>query len=121
MDNSFACFFLGAKCIPSTENSIALLFQISGPILDESQVRGIVDETKQAVIASSSRRREREERARAEDFDAEESELLKEENEQEEEVFDQVHLYCLRWYDINSDRRYHDIMVLFSLSCYEDW
>ncbi|EOA34033.1 hypothetical protein CARUB_v10021533mg [Capsella rubella] len=64
--------------------------QISGPILDESQVRGIVDETKQAVIASSTRRTEREERAKAEDFDAEESEILKEENEQEEEVFDQI-------------------------------
>ncbi|KAL1215898.1 Transportin-1 [Cardamine amara subsp. amara] len=64
--------------------------QISGPILDESQVRGIVDETKQAVIASSARRREREERTKAEDFDAEESEILKEENEQEEEVFDQI-------------------------------
>ncbi|EFH68149.1 hypothetical protein ARALYDRAFT_314839 [Arabidopsis lyrata subsp. lyrata] len=64
--------------------------QISGPILDESQVRGIVEETKHAVIASSTRRSEREERARAEDFDAEESEILKEENEQEEEVFDQI-------------------------------
>ncbi|XP_019093862.1 PREDICTED: importin-5 [Camelina sativa] len=64
--------------------------QISGPILDESQVRGIVDETKQAIIASSTRRTEREERTRAEDFDAEESEILKEENEQEEEVFDQI-------------------------------
>lgn len=66
------------------------MFQISGPILDESQVRGIVEETKHTVIASSTRRSEREERARAEDFDAEESEILKEENEQEEEVFDQV-------------------------------
>ncbi|CAE5960316.1 unnamed protein product [Arabidopsis arenosa] len=66
------------------------LHKISGPILDESQVRGIVEETKHAVIASSTRRSEREERARAEDFDAEESEILKEENEQEEEVFDQI-------------------------------
>ncbi|KAK9289466.1 hypothetical protein L1049_007621 [Liquidambar formosana] len=64
--------------------------QISGPLLDESQVRCIVDEIKQVITASSSRKRERAERARAEDFDADEWELLEEENEQEEEVFDQV-------------------------------
>ncbi|KAL0459870.1 UNVERIFIED_CONTAM: Importin-5 [Sesamum latifolium] len=64
--------------------------QISGLLLDESQVRSIVDEIKQVITASSSRKRERAERAKAEDFDAEEGELLKEENEQEEEVFDQV-------------------------------
>ncbi|KAI3697013.1 hypothetical protein L6452_29707 [Arctium lappa] len=64
--------------------------QISGPLLDENQVRSIVDEIKQVIIASSSRKKERAERTNAEDFDAEEGELLKEENEQEEEVFDQV-------------------------------
>ncbi|KAE8649420.1 hypothetical protein Csa_021659 [Cucumis sativus] len=64
--------------------------QISGSLLDESQVRSIVDEIKQVITASSSRKRERAERAKAEDFDAEEGELIKEENEQEEEVFDQV-------------------------------
>lgn len=66
------------------------LFQISGPLLDEGQVRSIVDEIKQVITASSSRKSERADRAKAEDFDAEESELIKEENEQEEEVFDQV-------------------------------
>ncbi|KAL6500045.1 hypothetical protein OROGR_027955 [Orobanche gracilis] len=64
--------------------------QISGPLLGESQVRSIVDEIKQVLTASLSRKGERAERAKAEDFDAEEGELLKEENEQEEEVFDQV-------------------------------
>ncbi|KAE8677193.1 Calcium ion binding [Hibiscus syriacus] len=64
--------------------------QISGPLLDESQVRSVVDEVKQVITASASRKRERAERAKAEDFDAEEGELIKEENEQEEEVFDQV-------------------------------
>ncbi|KAL0436747.1 UNVERIFIED_CONTAM: Importin-5 [Sesamum radiatum] len=64
--------------------------QICGPLLDENQVRSIVEEIKQVITASSSRKRERAERAKAEDFDAEEGELLKEENEQEEEVFDQV-------------------------------
>lgn len=73
-----------------TANKMCHYFQISGPLLDESQVRSIVDEIKQVITASSSRKREREERAKAEDFDAEEGELLREENEQEEEVFDQV-------------------------------
>ncbi|GAA0141371.1 transporter [Lithospermum erythrorhizon] len=64
--------------------------QVSGPLLDEKQVRSIVDEIKQVITASSSRKRERAERTQAEDFDAEEGELLREENEQEEDVFDQV-------------------------------
>ncbi|XP_022978077.1 importin-5-like [Cucurbita maxima] len=64
--------------------------QISGPLLDESQVRCIVDEIKHVITASSTRKHERMERTKAEDFDADERELLDEENEQEEEVFDQV-------------------------------
>ncbi|KAL3529778.1 hypothetical protein ACH5RR_009100 [Cinchona calisaya] len=64
--------------------------QISGPLLDQSQVRNIVDEIKEVITASSSRRKDRAQRAKAEDFDAEEGELLREENEQEEEVFDQI-------------------------------
>ncbi|TKY62898.1 Importin-5 protein [Spatholobus suberectus] len=64
--------------------------QVSGPHLDEKQVRSIVDEIKQVLTASSSRKHERAERAKEEDFDAEERELLKEENEQEEELFDQI-------------------------------
>uniref|UniRef100_A0A2P2MRU0 Importin beta-3 n=2 Tax=Rhizophora mucronata TaxID=61149 RepID=A0A2P2MRU0_RHIMU len=64
--------------------------QISSSLVDEGQVRSIVDEIKQTITASSSRKRERAERAKAEDFDAEEGELIREENEQEEEVFDQV-------------------------------
>ncbi|GMH20087.1 hypothetical protein Nepgr_021928 [Nepenthes gracilis] len=64
--------------------------QISGPLLDESQVRSIVDEIKEVITASSTRKGEREQRTKAEDFDVEEGELLKEENEQEEELFDQI-------------------------------
>ncbi|KAJ9695633.1 hypothetical protein PVL29_010892 [Vitis rotundifolia] len=81
---------------PETEICASMLdslnecIQISGPLLDEGQVRSIVDEIKQVITASSSRKRERAERAKAEDFDAEEGELLKEENEQEEELFDQI-------------------------------
>ncbi|KAL7227061.1 hypothetical protein ACSBR1_022013 [Camellia fascicularis] len=81
---------------PDTEICASMLdalnecIQISGPLLDESQVKSIVDEIKQVITASSSRKGERAERAKAEDFDAEEGEILREENEQEEEVFDQV-------------------------------
>lgn len=81
---------------PDTEICASMLdalnecLQISGPLLDENQVRSIVKEIKQVITASSSRKRERAERAKAEDFDAEEGELLKEENEAEEEVFEQV-------------------------------
>ncbi|CAI9290298.1 unnamed protein product [Lactuca saligna] len=81
---------------PDTEICASMLdalnecIQVSGTLLDENQVRSIVDEIKQVITASSSRKTERAERAKAEDFDAEEGELLKEENEQEEEVFDQI-------------------------------
>ncbi|KAI4350353.1 hypothetical protein L6164_004815 [Bauhinia variegata] len=64
--------------------------QISGRYLDEKQVRSIVDEIKLVMTASSSRKHERADRAKGEDFDAEERELLREENEQEEELFDQI-------------------------------
>lgn len=49
-----------------------------------------MDELKHVITASSTRKRERAERTKAEDFDADEGDLLKEENEQEEEVFNQV-------------------------------
>nr|XP_029123663.1 importin-5 isoform X2 [Elaeis guineensis] len=81
---------------PETEICASMLdslnecVQLSGPLLAEGQVRSIVDEIKHVITASTTRKRERAERTKAEDFDAEEGELLKEENEQEEEVFDQV-------------------------------
>ncbi|MBA0770582.1 hypothetical protein Gotri_019201 [Gossypium trilobum] len=65
-------------------------FGICGPFLDEGQIKCIVDEIKQVITASSARKQERAERAKAEDFDEEEGEMLKEENEQEEEVFGQL-------------------------------
>nr|CAD1840413.1 unnamed protein product [Ananas comosus var. bracteatus] len=81
---------------PETEISASMLdslnecIQLSGTLLGESQVKAIVDEIKNVITASATRKQERSERAKAEDFDAEEGELLQEENEQEEEVFDQV-------------------------------
>lgn len=74
---------------------VDLCVQISGTLLGEGQVRAIVDEIKNVITASATRKRERSERAKAEDFDADEGELLQEENEQEEEVFDQVFLPSL--------------------------
>ncbi|XVF56868.1 hypothetical protein PTKIN_Ptkin06aG0154900 [Pterospermum kingtungense] len=71
-------------------DSLNECIQISGPFLDEGQVRSIIDEIKQVITASSARKQEKAERAKAEDFDAEEREMLEEENEQEEEVFGQV-------------------------------
>ncbi|XP_020574529.1 importin-5 [Phalaenopsis equestris] len=64
--------------------------ELAGQLLSEGQVRSIVDELKHVITASSTRKRERAERTKAEDFDADEGDLLKEENEQEEEVFNQV-------------------------------
>lgn len=81
---------------PDVEICVSMLdalnecLQISGMLSDERQVKAIVDELKHVLTASSSRKRERAERAKADDFDAEEGELLREENEQEEEIFDQV-------------------------------
>ena len=72
-----------------------------------------MDEIKQVITASSSRKRERAERTKAEDFDAEEGELLKEENEQEEEVFDQV---CLS--TIYVIQHVNSILILLFLLLY---
>eukprot|EP01018_Ginkgo_biloba_P022655 Gb_23621 [translate_table: standard] len=70
-------------------NALNECMQISGLLLNQSQVKSIVEELKQVLTASGSRKRERAERTKAEDFDAEEEEILEEENEQEDEVFDQ--------------------------------
>ena len=69
---------------------LQFIFQVSGPLLSEAQVKCIVDEIKHVITASTTRKKERADRTKAEDFDAEEGELLREENEQEEEIFEQV-------------------------------
>ncbi|KAJ6379913.1 hypothetical protein OIU76_016549 [Salix suchowensis] len=71
-------------------DSLTECIQVSGPLLDECQVRSIVEEIKHVITASSVRKQERAERIKAEDFDSEEGELLEEENELEEELFDRV-------------------------------
>nr|GEV34176.1 importin-5-like [Tanacetum cinerariifolium] len=59
------------------EHTSAAQQQIYVPLLDENQVRSIVDEIKQVITSSSSRKGERAKRTKA---NAEEGELLKEEN-----------------------------------------
>lgn len=71
-------------------NSYVLVLQICGTLLDENQVKLIVEEIKTVIASSSTRKRARAERSKAEDFDEEERELLKEENEQEEDLFNEV-------------------------------
>ncbi|KAM0923386.1 hypothetical protein ACQ4PT_005570 [Festuca glaucescens] len=75
-----------ASMLESLNESI----QMSGTLLDEGQVRYIVECIKEVITSSSNRRTDRTERSKAEDFDSEEDELLREENEQEDEIFDQV-------------------------------
>ncbi|KAJ0982706.1 hypothetical protein J5N97_010961 [Dioscorea zingiberensis] len=60
---------------PETEICASMLdslnecIQVSGPLLDEAQVRSIVDEIKHVITASTARKSERAERTKAEDFD----------------------------------------------------
>jgi hypothetical protein len=61
-----------------------------GVLVESGHVKAMVDEFKQVLIASKTRKNGRLERRQSEDFDAEESELLQEENEQESEIFDQA-------------------------------
>ncbi|EFJ15568.1 hypothetical protein SELMODRAFT_155690 [Selaginella moellendorffii] len=78
------------EIISSMLDSLNECIQLVGPMLDQGQIKAIVEEFKQVLTASSTRKRDRAERTKTEDFDAEERELLHEENEQEDEVFDQI-------------------------------
>lgn len=78
-------------CAGHSNNFLSILLdQLSGTLLEENQVRSAVEGIKEVIVASTNRRIERTERSKAEDFDSEEEELLREENEQEDEIFDQV-------------------------------
>ncbi|KAI5084377.1 hypothetical protein GOP47_0000546 [Adiantum capillus-veneris] len=78
------------EVLSSMLESINECIQTAGVLLDGGHIKSMVDEFKQAITASCTRKRERAERTKTEDFDAEEGELLQEENAQEEEVFDQI-------------------------------
>uniref|UniRef100_A0A0C9QU83 TSA: Wollemia nobilis Ref_Wollemi_Transcript_9431_3919 transcribed RNA sequence n=1 Tax=Wollemia nobilis TaxID=56998 RepID=A0A0C9QU83_9CONI len=81
---------------PETEILVDMLsslnecIQIAGSSLEPELVKKMFDEFKQVITASMSRKGERIERSKSDDFDAEERELLQEENSEEEEVFDQI-------------------------------
>ncbi|XP_070044204.1 uncharacterized protein [Nicotiana tomentosiformis] len=64
--------------------------KISGPHLDEDQVRRIMNGIKHVITESSCRKGKLTEREKSDDFDAEEAELLREERELEEKVFSRV-------------------------------
>lgn len=78
------------EIVASMLDSLNECIELAEQILSEGQVRSIVDELKHVITASATRKKDRAERTKAEDFDADEGDLLKEENEQEEEVFNQV-------------------------------
>lgn len=86
----YLCNTFGILCCHLNNLLSIFLDQLSGTLLDQNQVRSAVEGVKEVIVASTNRRIERTERARAEDFDSEEEELLREENEQEDEIFDQV-------------------------------
>lgn len=61
-----------------------------GELLEAHQLAAIVEELRQALAKSEERRQELKERTKSEDFDEEELELLMNETEQEESVYDGV-------------------------------
>ncbi|PHT97046.1 hypothetical protein BC332_34029 [Capsicum chinense] len=63
---------------------------ICGQIVNEAQIRSIIDEIKHVIAESSRRKGELSERVKSEDFDAEEAELLRDEREQEVEIFKNI-------------------------------
>ncbi|KAM3217882.1 hypothetical protein P3L10_022411 [Capsicum annuum] len=65
-------------------------FMICGQIVNEAQIRSIIDEIKHVIAESSRRKGELSERVKSEDFDAEEAELLRDEREQEVEIFKNI-------------------------------
>ena len=85
---SFRPFF--PSMLLSDCRAVPFGLQNVGTLIESGHVKAMVDEFKQVLIASNTRKKERSDRRQSEDFDAEESELLQEENEQEEEIFDQA-------------------------------
>lgn len=67
------------------------LFQISGPYLTDNEAKFLMDEIRKFLIARSLRRHARE-RGVAQDSDAGERELLKEESGNEKKVYNNVSL-----------------------------
>ncbi|XP_075092577.1 uncharacterized protein LOC107826958 [Nicotiana tabacum] len=70
--------------------SLGNCLQICGPLLNEEQVCSIIGDIKHVITESSRRKGELTERAKSKDFDVKAAELLREEREQEDEVFENV-------------------------------
>ncbi|OIS96750.1 hypothetical protein A4A49_16246 [Nicotiana attenuata] len=70
--------------------SLGNCLQICGPLLNEEQVCSIIGDIKHVITECSRRKGELTERAKSKDFDVEAAELLREEREQEDEVFENV-------------------------------
>ncbi|KAK6802334.1 hypothetical protein RDI58_000114 [Solanum bulbocastanum] len=68
-------------------NTLQVCLQICGPLLNEDQLRPIVDEIKHVITESSNSQRKLTEREKTEDFDAEEAELLRGEKHRQDQIF----------------------------------
>ncbi|XP_015167142.1 importin-5-like [Solanum tuberosum] len=68
-------------------NTLHVCLQICGPLLNEDQLRPIVDEIKHVITESSNSQGKLTEREKTEDFDAEEAELLRGEKHRQDQIF----------------------------------
>ncbi|XP_049389622.1 uncharacterized protein LOC125853905 isoform X1 [Solanum stenotomum] len=68
-------------------NTLQVCLQICGPLLNDDQLRPIVDEIKHVITESSNSQRKLTEREKTEDFDAEEADLLRGEKHRQDQIF----------------------------------
>ncbi|XP_015167122.1 importin-5-like [Solanum tuberosum] len=68
-------------------NTLRLCLQICGPLLNEDQLRPVVDEIKHVITENLNSQGKLTEREKTEDFDAEEAELLRGEKHQQDQIF----------------------------------
>lgn len=77
-------------CKLFTKGFFFFFFQISGALLDEGQVRCIVDEIKRVLSVILRQKQDLAERTEVEEFDSEESDINEEIEEEEEDLFIEV-------------------------------
>ncbi|XP_049396189.1 uncharacterized protein LOC125860300 [Solanum stenotomum] len=68
-------------------NTLRLCLQICGPLLNEDQLRPVVDEIKHVITENLNSQGKLTEREKTEDFDAEEAELLRGEKHRQDKIF----------------------------------
>ncbi|PHT40214.1 hypothetical protein CQW23_19068, partial [Capsicum baccatum] len=81
---------LDAKICSKILTAVSECLEISGALLDEGQVRCIVDEIKRVLSVILRQKQDRAERTEVEEFDAEESDINEEIEEEEEDLFIEV-------------------------------